>query len=105
MCVVVMLNVTQSGDRGWVQWCIAVPGLVLNTAWSRSTAGCSSVHAAAISILDLSYNVLQWTVMTTTFLRVSKLKYFLWVFIKYFPCVNTGNVLLELNIYMLNLFV
>lgn len=87
------------GPWRWVQWCIAVPGLVLNTAWSWSTAGCTSVHAAAISILDLSYNVLQWTVMTTTFLRVSKLKYFLWVFIKYFPCVNTGNVLLELNIF------
>ena len=29
-----------------------------------------------ISILDLSYGVLQWTVMTTAFLRVSELKYF-----------------------------
>lgn len=41
-------------------------------------------RAWGISILDLSYNVLQWTVMTTTFLRVSKLKYFLCYFTKCF---------------------
>lgn len=43
-----------------------------------------ALHMRPISILVLSYNVLQWTVMTTAFLRVSKLKYFLWALIKYF---------------------